>query len=359
MLIITLRMEWGTHYLGENTWVLIMFKTPIAVVISDIHFNLNNLELASKALHMALHESHKRQIPTVIAGDLHDTKAIIRAEVANRLLLLLKQATMPVYILVGNHDLVNEKGKEHGLNYLEDKHIYIIDRSTHGFGIPVHFISYQSSPEEFLRCAKNVKSGPIICHQGFSGAFMGDYVQDKSSIDPSVVSAHRVISGHYHKHQTVGTVTYIGSPYTQSFGEANDPAKGFLVLYSDGSYERVLTNLRKHVVVELKVKDEENQLYIGIDDNTNEINSDDLLWVKARGPKSLLDRLSKEHVGKALIGHSNFKLDLIPNEYEELEVPVLKEVTNEELFDTIIDDSGDTDEQKVYLKRLWREITQS
>lgn len=326
-----------------------MTKQPIAVCISDLHFNLNNLELASAALKMAINKSNELQVPLVIAGDLHDTKAIIRAEVANRLLALFTGGPQQVYILVGNHDLINEKGTAHGLNYLGIlSNVLIIDTVRVFRLLPsqLTLMPYQSATFSITDPA-----GIIIMHQGVKGAFMGDYIQDKSSIDSELLKNSQVISGHYHKHQTVGTVTYIGSPYTQSYGEANDPAKGFLVLYSDGSYDRVLTNLRKHIVIDRTLDT--------LGDPIPNHSPGDLVWIKIKGPLSELHKLDKIEIGQKLLGHSNYKLDLIADKVEPQTIEKSETLTSNELFETLILEMAETDEQKAYVKELYHEIISS
>lgn len=321
-------------------------SNPKAVVISDIHFSLPNLELASTALELAITRSNELKVPLVIAGDLNDTKAIIRAEVANRLIKLLGEAKQDVFILVGNHDLINEKGIDNSLNFLGSyAHIMSFPIQYRG----MWFIPYQSSAEKLKQLLPSITKGSIlIMHQGFLGAAMGDYVQDKSSIDPELFKDYTVISGHYHRHQTIGTVTYIGSPYTITFGEANDGDKGFLILNEDGTFERIIIPLRKHVIFEHNFSEPlEYSPYI---------QPDDLLWVKARGPWSLLKKLKKADIGKALIGHTNFKLDLIPNDSKELEVKEADNLKEDQVLDLLIDQVDDTQEAKTYLKELWRSL---
>lgn len=320
---------------------------PLAVLISDIHFSISTLPIASAALQCALNKAEELHIPLVIAGDLNDTKAIIRAEVANEIIRILKGAKVKVYILVGNHDLVNEKAQDHGLNYLRPYAQIIDEFIQDGY---LNFIPYQTNPLIIKDIIANVTSGSIlIMHQGFLGANLGDYIQDRTSIDPEVVKNFTVISGHYHKHQTIGTVTYIGSPYTMSYGEANDGPKGFLVLHTDSTFVREILYLRKHIKLERTLDTLENP--------AKQYVKGDLVWIKVSGPYSELKKLNKKDLGTKLFGHSNFKLDLVPTESEEQIFPE-KKMTHEEIFDTIIDSISDSSDEKKYLKRLWREITQ-
>lgn len=316
---------------------------PIAVCISDIHFNINILSIASTALQAALSKAEQLDVPLVIAGDLNDTKAIIRAEVANKIISILEDAAVEIIILEGNHDKINEKSSEHGLNYLRP-YATIVD-STRSVS-RLNFVPYQSSNKEFLKQIDR-HDGIVICHQGFLGAYMGDYIQDKSSVSPEAVKNVRIISGHYHRHQTLGTVTYIGSPYTITFGEANDGPKGFIVLNSNGTFTREILNLRKHVILERTVSH--------LTTPASDINPGDLVWLKVKGPYSELQKINKKQIGEQLFGHNNFKLDLISTDSLPSNVFV-ETMTPDVMFDTLIDSLEESDEQKNYLKSLWREL---
>lgn len=314
---------------------------PTAVLISDIHFNINTLKLASAALKTAVDKSNKLKIVLVIAGDLNDTKAIIRAEVANSIIEILSKAEQKVIILCGNHDLVNEKGTEHGLNYLAP-YAMIVDEPGYLHEEKLMLVPYHSDTTKLLKFLKEVTPGvTVIMHQGFMGAFMGDYIQDKSSIDPKELSHLTVFSGHYHRHQTINTITYIGSPYTITFGEANDGPKGFLVINNDGSFTRQILELRKHIIVE---RTPETAL-----DTIEGYNPGDLLWLKVKGPLSHINTIKKSN-----FKYQGFKLDLIPIDSDKIEVKI-DTLSNYDLMDILIDNLQDTNEHKEYLKSLWKE----
>ena len=102
---------------------------------------------------------------------------------------------------------MNEKASEHSLNFLEP-YATIVDEPRVFMELPeVFFIPYQSNTEKLLRILDAPRTEKIyVMHQGFKGAFMGDYSVDKSSIDVSEVAHAKVFSGHYHRHQNLGTV---------------------------------------------------------------------------------------------------------------------------------------------------------
>ena len=332
-------------------------KRPIFVAISDVHFTLNTLSLATEAFKSAIDKAAELNVPLIDCGDLTNDKAILRAEVMNQLLDLANYSEykkVQVVALVGNHSLLNEKvAGVHALNFLSHKWD-IVDKSITGkFGNRfVCFIPYQSNSEEVARIAKETpKDFIVVMHQGVRGAFMGDYIQDKSSIDPELLKDFTVFSGHYHRHQTVGTVTYIGNPYTLTFGEANDGPKGYLVVYDDGTYEQEILPLRKHVIKEIDITHTdffEAKLH-------DVYNTSDLIWLKVTGPRSQLAQLDKNHVGKYLFGHQNFKLDKIPTDSIEFK-PLDKKMTENQILDHLIENLGENDNKKKELKKLWREV---
>ncbi len=338
---------------------------PKAVCISDIHYNLSNLPLADAALRQAIVRAGELRVPLFILGDLHDSKALLRAECVNTLITTFtgaRRAGVEIYLLIGNHDLINEKGAEHSLNFLEPYCTIIRSGPVQPPGLSDWFIPYQSDPAVFAQLLAEVPIGStVFCHQGISDSDMGHYVHDKSAVDKSLFSDYRAISGHYHRAQdikcgrprkgAIGLFSYLGSPYTQSFAEASDADKGFSVLMSNGILERCLTDLRRHRLLEYTTEDVQ-AIQAGWQ---AQYSSADLLWVKIIGPQSELSKIDKEILGQRLQGHSNFKLDKIPTDSEK-PTPKATSNTAEQLMDQLIDCSSESEEHCDYLKSLWREI---
>lgn len=327
-----------------------MEKAPLCVLISDVHYSIHTKHLADVAFRRAIDKAAELKIPLIDCGDLTNDKAILRAECVNMLIdtmLYAKSKDVKLYLLVGNHSLVNEKASDHSLNFLRP-YATVIDTPTYLAKLNLYLIPYYSDLEPFREAvARAPEQSALIMHQGVQGAFMGDYIRDKSSTKIDLFKHHTVLSGHYHRHQTVGPVTYVGNPYSLSFGEANDGPKGFLVLNQDFTFERCLLSLRKHVIIEQRW----NHPFIKPDF----LNPNDLLWLKISGPSSELELLDKKVIGDTLLGHNNFKLDLILDNTDET-VILLNKMTDDKLFDNLIDKMPESDEQKIYLKQLWKEL---
>lgn len=328
---------------------------PLAVLIGDIHFSIPNLALASNSLQQAIEKAKKLSIPLIIGGDLIDTKANIRGEVANALIEQFSKAKdngVDIVLLIGNHDRINEKNPAHSLNFLRPYVKYLIDEFKLTFPYGLALIPYQNSSADFLGCIKWVPRDVItITHIGLKGANMGHYYKDESSTDPSELAGRRIISFHYHqKHDIVlpenGLWSYGGAPYTITASEAFDGPKGFCVLYSDGSLEQIPTNLRKHVVVERTVD-------TVLDPITN-LNPEDLLWIKVSGSHTELDKLDKKKVGNKHLGHQNFKLDKIYS--DRVKLIEIDKLSNVDIMDSVVDNTNESINRKEQLKYLWREV---
>lgn len=334
---------------------------PAAVLISDVHYNLNTLEIADKAMRLAIDKANELQLPLIVAGDLHDTKANMRAECVDAMLetfsLSKRRETI---ILRGNHDAYNEKSKEHALSFL-DRFATIIDKPTPytvdnltGEYLCCYLIPYQHDINILKSYLTTIPKGSIfIMHQGLINSNSGHYIQGKSALSKQDVAGMRIISGHYHTRQTIdlpngGKWDYIGNPFTLGFGEANDPPKGFQILMDDGSLKFIPTNLREHVILDYTASQLKGEaIFLGEDQ--------DLIWVKIRGTKEELMSITKTQVAIDLDIAQSFKLDLISNDVKSTDTRL--NLTQGPLLDSLIDSLFNTsDDRKTRLKELWKSL---
>lgn len=338
---------------------------PIAVIIGDIHFTVPTLGLAIKALRQAFLKARELNVPLVINGDTLDSKAVMRGECVNALLGIQQEFfDATVYMVTGNHEMLNEKGEDHTLYFLSGIWNIVDTPRVVSLGSKrVGMIPYLSLSDQMHPILNNMREqgiDTIIVHQGIQTAFLGHYVQDKTSLSPETFADFRVIASHYHRAQdikcgrprkgAVGLFSYIGNPYSLSFGEAEDGPKGFQILSADGVLTPVPTNLRKHVVLNMGVDALHNGAYMG-----QPIEKDDLVWLKVSGPYTQLEQLDKKEIGIRLLGHTNFKLDKIYTDVAKLEVKT-DALTEEQILDKMIDATDEKAAEKKALKNLWREV---
>lgn len=330
---------------------------PVAVLISDVHYTPATLPLAHEAMTAALREAEALRVPLIDAGDLLDTKAIIRAECANALIDLFKNAQTEIILLVGNHTLLNEKGSEHALHFLAPYATVIAHPTVHK-RTNLALIPYQSSPNDFIKSIEGLsKQTLIVAHQGVKSAYMGHYTQDKTSIDPEELDGRRIISGHYHRRQTIkcgktGVWDYLGNPYSLNYGEASDGLKGFHVLMSDGALEFRPLSLPKHVKLNVPALDYLGDLHEIL--MNFHVSPRDKVWVTITGAESELETVDRDAIA-TLLGVPSVKLDLVKTDLPAQEIEVAR-LTDAEILDSLIDNSGETPEQVSKLKSLWREV---
>lgn len=335
---------------------------PVAVIINDVHYNIHTLPLADAAMHIAVKKANSLNVPLIVAGDLHDTKANLRGECVNAIIKTLSLCDLKPIIIIGNHDKINERSKDHSLNFLKKYVNYIIDEprllELGPDEYKIYAVPYFSDVTEIRkllrRCRKNI---PFIMHQGIKGANSGEYIQDKSALDLLDVAAHRIISGHYHVRQTInlpqeGKWDFVGNPYTLNFGEAKDPEKGFQILYDDDNLEFVPTNLRRHNIKNYTV---DEVIKMNPLNGRENIYDTDILWVKVTGNKEQLTNINKDKIRNILNVRQEFKLDLIS--IDTTTTKPKKQFSQNELLDFMIDSLMNvTDDCKLRLKEKWKTL---
>lgn len=335
---------------------------PIAVIINDIHYNLNTLPLADAAMLQAINKANEFNLPLIVAGDLHDTKANIRGECIKAMIATFSQLnSRNAWVIRGNHDSIHEKTTEHSLEFLRPYakviHSSVLNLNL-GDGRIFNLLSYHNDSDQLKDTLKKLDKNIItIMHQGLQGSNSGDYIQDKSAITKQDVAGMRVISGHYHQRQDIelpdgGLWTYTGNPYTLNFGEASHSPKGFHILMDDGTLEFVPTNLRRHIIIPItyEILNRKDTIWDKI-----VVKKDDILMVKISGDREKLSFLTKEKVGILLNQEGDFKLDLIPTD-TKTKAPAQLPKTQHELLDNLIDSSNTSDDVKSRLKQMWRRL---
>jgi DNA repair exonuclease SbcCD nuclease subunit len=329
----------------------------IAVLISDIHFNVNTLNLAYEVTLQAVKKANQLEIPLIVAGDLHDTKANLRAECIEKMLDVFSKCNELIYFLRGNHDSINEKSKEHALVFLESQGSVIKNNTVIRVnGKDLYLIPYEHDVEVLKEHLKTIPKGStLIMHQGVKSADSGDYIQDKSAIDIELLKDFRCISGHYHNRQNIENFSYLGNPYTLTFGEANDRKKGFSVLKEDGKLQFIPTNLREHYIFHCEMLDNGNWQITG-KKPIEDVTSKDLVRCKFIAKKAILQNLTKEQMYDILeIPNTTFlkaEFEQIPEINSDVKLDISK--TNNELLDYLIDELNK--ENSDDLKNLWRNI---
>ena len=197
--------------------------------VGDPHLKITRFQLAKQFLAW-LDDTVRVTKPdlVVILGDTFDTHAVVRSEVMSEFMTSVYRivdANIPCVYVVGNHDLFKPNDTTYNaLSHLVNRvtNLYIVDKVTELFDMT--FVPYIHNPSLFPRETKQI----CIAHQTFKGADYGD-ITTQEGVDPNLISAEIIISGHIHKKQVLGKVIYPGSPFSQGISDINQ-TKGLIML---------------------------------------------------------------------------------------------------------------------------------
>jgi hypothetical protein len=164
----------------------------------------------------------------LILGDLLDTKEIIRGKIFNYVRRRLKESKLKFYIMVGNHDWFNLDCKEHSLESFKDlPNVTIIDHPTM-IG-KILLVPYYDDLQEFRAAINDPEFSDaevLFMHQGIVGFDYGNgHMADGNGHGElefaATVRFRKVYSGHFHKFAEQGNLMFLGTPFTQDFGETD------------------------------------------------------------------------------------------------------------------------------------------
>lgn len=250
-------------------------KKPCALLINDIHVSKDNIAEFHANWEEAISICKERAIQDIIVGgDLwlsRSSQTLNTLLAVRQALIKATHAGITVTLAEGNHDKVDQEsllGYSHV--YSEYPHVYVVDDYTvleYGDKLVLYVMSYFPEDGSFVSRLNDIldndfdsyKYNVLYIHEGINGALATANAKEL----PSKIfqDFNAVLVGHYHNRCKIkgSNIEYIGSSRQHNFGE--DEAKGYTVLYTDGSYEFVenKVNLR-YKVIELSPAQITNQL---------------------------------------------------------------------------------------------------
>lgn len=260
-------------------------KKPYALLFNDIHADKDNLNEFCRNWDEALSVAKSKGISRmIIGGDLFQARAAIPLSVIKAVHFCIKHtqlAGVEICIIRGNHDLVDQEdsysycnifGEMDGVKVIEKWDVLKLDDKTNLF-MCGYYPEDGTATEKIAEMEKEIDTTPpdsvniLYCHWGISGA-----LSRPSSAELPVKAFRafdRVLVGHYHDRCRINNsnVEYIGASRQANYGE--DKAKGYTVLYDDGSTEFIQNeaNLRYMTIEsELETVDEDIRNIKELDD---------------------------------------------------------------------------------------------
>jgi DNA repair exonuclease SbcCD nuclease subunit len=225
-------------------------------LVGDLHVKKDNIQTQELLFENICENISRKHI--ILTGDLLDTKSIIRSECLNFLYnIFSKYSDLEFHIIVGNHDQHYLGTLECSLKPLEalpNVHIYdtLIEVEIEGLNFEmIPYIHDHLEFENLVNSVKNQKDKILVCHQGLSNFDYGNGKIAQNESDIKCISKFkRVYIGHFHKYQEFKNGCYIGTPFSQSFGESNQD-KFIGIIQKDGKLELRNTEFPRHMTYRL------------------------------------------------------------------------------------------------------------
>jgi DNA repair exonuclease SbcCD nuclease subunit len=287
----------------------------------------------------------------VILGDMLHTHEKVHTTALNYAYDFLRAITklIPVYILVGNHDYINNSqflSTQHWMNGLKEwDNITVVDKVIRLKMDIFNFIFCPYVPvkrfEEALNTVEDWKNSNIIfAHQEFRGCEMATI----KSIEGDEWSEEYpfVVSGHIHGRHYVGkNIYYPGTPYQTRFGES--VKKGVTMITFENlkvKIKNIILNMPRKEIIKVELKG------LTSFDLKKENNVEYKIEVKGSVDEIKVFMKSKLHENMKSYGKVVFKLNDKKKEF------IPKNVSKNDNFETILDklvkEQNDIELNKVY-----------
>lgn len=215
-----------------------------ALYVGDPHTQVSNLAESEKLLTFVSEMAVCHDVGAIVLmGDLFHTHAVIRLEVQEFWQRWLKKLgeIAHVMVLTGNHDMtgdfssrISSLGVFRGMD-----NITIVEAPIAWQGFT--WMPYYHDKEKFVADANMLYSethSGLICHQSFSGSKFENGYFDPGGINPDLLLAKEIISGHIHMGQEFGKVWHPGTAMWLTASDANQTKGIWIVSHENGNKTR-------------------------------------------------------------------------------------------------------------------------
>lgn len=201
-----------------------------AFLISDIHFGvrsdsvewLENIRDYFVNFFIPLIETKKgKKSGVFVLGDVFDNRETINIEIFNVVIEVFAKIAkiMPVWIIVGNHDMYKKTDNQiNSLQILSNiPNIIIIDENCiltiKDTKTKCLMMPFTTNDNEASLILSESNSDFAFLHSNLAGLKYDNGRNIITGVQTKAYKGARIFSGHIHKRQESGKITYIGSPY--------------------------------------------------------------------------------------------------------------------------------------------------
>jgi DNA repair exonuclease SbcCD nuclease subunit len=221
-----------------------MKKLTKTAIFTDIHWGKkSNSELHNQdcTRYVDWFCEQVRSDPTIdhvaFLGDWNENRSALNISTLNyayRGAKKINELGLPVYFVVGNHDLYHRNTREiHSIvPFNEFSNFKIIDQVIiePNIGDGVLFAPYLFH-EEYPDLMKHITLPHWMGHFEFKGFEVTGYgMKMPTGPDPLDFKGPDIWSGHFHKRQNEDNIHYVGNCFPMDFGDAGDHKRGMAVI---------------------------------------------------------------------------------------------------------------------------------
>lgn len=198
-------------------------------------------DIAEHAIDQAIEYSKKHGITQWIqTGDFFDVRKAVSQQTMNfvrkRITPKLKAAGITCFVIVGNHDM-QKKDRIHPNSVTEilgkdDVYVVIDEPTTVNFeGLDYDLIPWmcKENASDIFEFIKKSDSPWCLGHWELNGFYFYKNIPSSGYSADFLKKYEKVVSGHFHTQSGGGNIHYIGTPYTITAGDEDDP-RGFWIL---------------------------------------------------------------------------------------------------------------------------------
>lgn len=217
---------------------------------SDEVYKNNRFRIQCECLEYILNQAEKLNLPVIFGGDLFHTRQKVPVFDFNKIYSIFANTTVPIYLLRGNHDSINNlMGSESSIDTFkflpnitvisEPEVIRINDLNLYFMPYGEDTKAIKEKLKEFAEDSVNYSNTLLVSHLGIQGATINGTVSDSPLMTGDFYpnSFNFIYMGHYHKRQKLGNLNnfiYGGSTIQNSFSDSGE-SKGYDILDFENS----------------------------------------------------------------------------------------------------------------------------
>lgn len=228
------------------------------LLCGDEHHTEKTLERSNQLYNLL--ESKGRDV--IHLGDIFHTKEKLSSKALNLLFKRLSESKLNHLLIVGNHDWHSLECTEHSLEIFKSlDNLTIVDKPTliQVNGVNATVMPYYHDLAQFaydLTKTASWGSKLLFLHQGLTGFDYGNGFIAEHDLDINTLKGYeKVYLGHFHKYQQKKNSTFLGTPYSNDFGESNQ-TKYLGILRKDLSLDLIETDFPRHMTLTVNASEQ-------------------------------------------------------------------------------------------------------